>query len=93
MRAGAIDLNTPRGPIDDLDAVVSALRGGRLGGAGFDVFPLEPPTHDSVEGVENLVVSPHMAFYSNEAIAESQTKAASCIVAVLRGQEPRYRAN
>jgi D-3-phosphoglycerate dehydrogenase len=93
MRSDAIVLNTSRGPIVDVGAVVTALREGRLGGAGFDVFPAEPPDHGSFEGVENLVVTPHTAFYSDESISESQTKAVTCIVAVLRGEEPRYRVN
>ncbi len=93
MRRDAILLNTSRGPIVEVDAVVEALRDGRLGGAGLDVFPTEPPDHRSFEGIENLVVTPHAAFYSDESVAESQTKAATCIVAVLRGEEPRYTVN
>lgn len=93
MRPDAILLNTSRGPIVDVDAVVAALRERRLGGAGLDVFPAEPPEVDGFEGVDNLVVTPHAAFYSDEAITESQTKAASNIVSVLQGEEPKYRVN
>jgi D-3-phosphoglycerate dehydrogenase len=93
MRPGAIVLNTSRGPIVDVDAVVAALREGHLGGAGLDVFPSEPPDAATFRGIGNLVVTPHSAFYSDEAITESQTKAASNIVAVLRGEQPKYRVN
>ena len=93
MRSTAVLLNTSRGPIVDADAVVAALRDGRLGGAGLDVFPTEPPPAQSFASVRNLVVTPHAAFYSDEAINESQTKAATNIVAVLQGQEPTYRVN
>ncbi len=93
MRPTAVLLNTSRGPIVDVDAVVSALWEGRLGGAGLDVFPTEPPDGASFGSVPNLVVTPHAAFYSDEAINESQTKAAGNIVAVLQGQEPKYRVN
>ena len=93
MRPGAVLLNTSRGPIVDVDEVLQALESGRLGGAGIDVFPTEPPDRDSFEGIGNLVVTPHAAFYSDEAIVESQTKAAGCIVAVLQGEQPRYRVN
>jgi D-3-phosphoglycerate dehydrogenase / 2-oxoglutarate reductase len=93
MRPGAIVLNTSRGPIVDADAVIDALRSGKIGGVGLDVFPTEPPDHRSFEGVENLVVTPHAAFYSEGSIVESQTKAAGCIVSVLQGGEPRYRVN
>lgn len=93
MRPGAILINTSRGPIVDVEAVVAALTSGHLGGAGLDVFPTEPPDPAALDSAHNLVVTPHAAFYSDEAIAESQTKAASNIVAVLRGEEPRYRVN
>jgi D-3-phosphoglycerate dehydrogenase len=93
MRPSAVLLNTSRGPIVEVDEVLRALRSGRLGGAGIDVFPTEPPDHGSFEGIDNLVVTPHAAFYSDEAIVESQTKAAGCIVAVLQGEQPQYRVN
>jgi D-3-phosphoglycerate dehydrogenase / 2-oxoglutarate reductase len=93
MRRGAILLNTSRGPVVEVDAVLAALRKGRLGGAGLDVFPTEPPDAEELRGVDNLVVTPHAGFYSDEAIVESQTKASNCVVAVLRGEEPPYRVN
>lgn len=93
MRPGGIVLNTSRGPIVDVKAVVDALRTGHLGGAGLDVFPTEPPEASLFADVKNLVVTPHAAFYSDEAITESQTKAAGNIAAVLTGNEPRYRVN
>lgn len=93
MKPGAIVLNTSRGPIVDVDAVIGALKEGRLGGAGLDVFPTEPPDASLFAGVENLVVTPHAAYYSDEAITESQTKASGNIVAVLTGGEPSYRVN
>jgi D-3-phosphoglycerate dehydrogenase len=91
IRPNSIVLNTSRGPIVDADAVVDALTSGHLAGAGLDVFPTEPPDATNFHTTPNLVVTPHMAFYSDESIAESQTKAAQCIVAVLRGDEPAYR--
>ena len=93
MRSTSVLLNTSRGPIVDVDAVAAALREGKLGGAGIDVFPTEPPEGETIAGVPNLVVTPHAAFYSDEAIAESQTKAAGNIAAVLQGKEPNYKVN
>jgi D-3-phosphoglycerate dehydrogenase len=93
MPSTAVLLNTSRGPVVDVDAVVTALREGRLAGAGLDVFPTEPPDFAALAGAPNLVVTPHAAFYSDEAITESQTKAANNIVAVLQGKEPKYRVN
>jgi D-3-phosphoglycerate dehydrogenase len=91
MKAGAVLLNTSRGPIVDTKALVSALVGGHLSGAALDVFDTEPPDATVLEGHDNLVATPHSAFYSEEAIEESQTKASEAIVAVLKGEEPRYR--
>lgn len=93
MGTGTVLLNTSRGPIVEVDAVLAALEHGRLAGAGLDVFPTEPPNADDLRDVDNLVVTPHAAFYSDEAIMESQTKAANNIVAVLSGEEPKYKVN
>jgi D-3-phosphoglycerate dehydrogenase / 2-oxoglutarate reductase len=62
-------------------------------GCTSTVFPSEPPVAGTFEAVDNLVVTPHAAFYSDEAITESQTKAATNIVAVLQGREPKYQVN
>jgi D-3-phosphoglycerate dehydrogenase / 2-oxoglutarate reductase len=91
MRPGAVLVNTSRGPIVEVEAVVSGLRRGHLGGAGLDVFPTEPPDDSLLRDVDNLVTTPHAAFYSEDSIRESQTKAAGCIAAVLRGEEPLYK--
>jgi D-3-phosphoglycerate dehydrogenase / 2-oxoglutarate reductase len=91
MRGDAILINTSRGPIVSTEAVVAALREGRLAAACLDVFETEPPTAEVLDGVPNLIATPHAAFYSEEAIAESQTRAAQAIVDVLSGREPRNR--
>jgi D-3-phosphoglycerate dehydrogenase len=69
MRDGALLVNTARGPVVDLDAVLEALRAGKLGGAALDVLPEEPPP--VVPLASNLIVTPHAAFYSeaSEALA------------------------
>ena len=91
MKDGAVLINTSRGPIVDTSALVTALSSGKLAGAGLDVFASEPPDAAALKSLSTLVATPHAAFYSDEAIAESQTKAAGCIVAVLAGREPDYR--
>jgi D-3-phosphoglycerate dehydrogenase len=93
MKPDAILVNTSRGPLVDLDAVASALKEGRLGAAGLDVFDAEPLDPSRVEGVPNLIVTPHMAYYSEEALAESQRKAATQVIKVLTGEKPDYRVN
>lgn len=93
MKQGAILVNTSRGPLVDLDALCDALKEGRLAAAALDVFDREPLDLARIEGVPNLITTPHMAYYSEEALEESQRKAATQVVKVLTGQEPDYRVN
>jgi D-3-phosphoglycerate dehydrogenase len=93
MKPDAILINTSRGPLVDLDAVTMALNEGRLGAAGLDVFDIEPLDPSRVEGVPNLIVTPHMAYYSEAALAESQRKAATQVIKVLTGEKPDYQVN
>ncbi len=90
MRPGAILINTSRGPLVVLDDLIAALRSGHLGGAALDVFEQEPPDPARLQDVPNLLVSPHMAYYSEESLQESQRKAAGQVVKVLMGLEPDY---
>ena len=62
LRPDALLINTARGGVVDLDAVLVALREGRLGGAALDVLPVEPPPELPV--APNLIVTPHAAYYS-----------------------------
>jgi D-3-phosphoglycerate dehydrogenase len=62
LQPGALLINTARGAVVDLDAVLAALRDGRLGGAALDVLPVEPPPERPV--APNLIVTPHAAYYS-----------------------------
>lgn len=93
MKPGAILVNSSRGPLVDLDALTAALRQGRLAGAGLDVFDVEPLDPARIEGVPNLTVTPHMAYYSEEALEESQRKAATQVIKVLTGERPDYQVN
>jgi D-3-phosphoglycerate dehydrogenase len=67
MKSGALLVNTSRGAVVDIGAVLEALRAGRLGGAALDVLPQEPPPMAPL--APNLVLTPHAAYYS-EAAAE-----------------------
>ncbi len=86
MRPGAILLNTARGGLVDMTALLEALDHGRLSGAGLDVFPEEPPDSAALRDRDRLVLSPHAAFYSVEAREQARRSAAGTIVAVLEGR-------
>ena len=93
MKPEAILVNTSRGPLVDLDALTDALRQGEISGAGLDVFDIEPLDVERVQGVPNLTITPHMAYYSEQALEESQRKAATQVIKVLTGEEPDYQVN
>jgi D-3-phosphoglycerate dehydrogenase len=93
MKDGAILVNTSRGPLVDLSAVGEALRTGKLAAAALDVFDVEPLDPSRIEDVPNLIATPHMAYYSEEALQESQRKAATQVIKVLTGQKPDYKVN
>jgi D-3-phosphoglycerate dehydrogenase / 2-oxoglutarate reductase len=93
MKPDAILINTSRGPLVDLASVTSALSEGRLGAAGLDVFEQEPLDPKLLDGIPNLIASPHMAYYSEQALEESQRKAATQVIKVLNGQRPDYQVN
>jgi D-3-phosphoglycerate dehydrogenase len=93
MKKGAYIVNTARGPIVDEAALAAALDSGQIAGAALDVMTNEPPTGSPLLGRENVVITPHTSFYSEESLVELQTKAAQEVVAVLSGKPPRNPVN
>ena len=91
MKKGAQIVNTARGPLLDEAALVAALDAGHLGGAALDVVATEPLSKDSpLLGRSNVILTPHTAFYSVEALEELQTKCATDVAHVLSGEKPIY---
>ena len=91
MKRGAMIVNTARGPLIDEAALLAALDSGALGGAALDVVVSEPLPKDSpLLGRDNLILTPHTAFYSVEALEELQTKCAADVARVLSGEPPVY---
>jgi D-3-phosphoglycerate dehydrogenase len=94
MRPTAILVNTARGGLVDLDALHEALRDGRLLGAGLDVFDPEPPDpKHPLFALDNVVVTNHIGWYSEEAMRDLQRMAAEEAVRVLHGEPPRHWLN
>ncbi|OSC38651.1 hydroxyacid dehydrogenase [Mycobacterium decipiens] len=80
MKPDAVLVNTSRGAVVDEDALVDALRGGRLAAAGLDVFEVEPlaPTNP-LTSLDNVVLTPHVAWYTADTMARYLTEAvANC---------------
>ncbi len=82
-------INTSRGPIVDEKALIHALGEGLLSGAGLDVLEKEPPVSQSLLlKMENVVLSPHVGFYSVESISELKRRTAKNVSEVLMGRGP-----
>jgi len=91
MKKTAYLVNTCRGNVVDQDALYRALKEGWIAGAGLDVLEEEPPNpSDPLIAMPNVIVSPHVAFYSDRSIKEKQSKVVQEFLRVLRGQTPRY---
>ncbi len=88
MKPDALLINTARGGLVDETALATALRTGRLGGAGIDVLSEEPPRHDNpllAVDIPNLIVTPHIAWGSREARQRVIDAIAANIRAFLAG--------
>jgi phosphoglycerate dehydrogenase-like enzyme len=85
MKNGAVFINAGRGSLVDEKALVSALRSGRIGGAGLDVFETEPlPSDSPLWDMENVIIAPHTAGYTPEYVGRS--------FEIFLDNFPRYRA-
>ncbi len=94
MRPDAVLINTARGGVVDEAALARALREGWIAGAALDVRQTEPaaPGHPFA-GLPNVILTPHMAWYSEESEIEVRRKAAEGVAAVLSGRRPPYLVN
>jgi D-3-phosphoglycerate dehydrogenase len=94
MKPEAMLINTARGGLVDVDALADALDAGSLAGAGLDVLPDEPPTADlRLMDRDNVILTPHTAFYSEQSMIDLQAKAAQQVALVLAGEQPQYAVN
>ena len=94
MKSDALLINTSRGPLVDVDALVTALDAGEIGGAALDVLPQEPPASGHpILGRDDVILTPHTGFYSEDALLDLQTTVATDVATVLGGGKPQYPVN
>lgn len=93
MKPTACLVNTARGPLVDVDALADALRNHVIAGAGIDVFDHEPPTPDyPLFGLPNATLTPHLAWYSEDAAWRIRELVLLEINRFAEGKPPRYVA-
>ncbi len=88
MKRGAMLINTARGGVVDEEALAAALRSGRLGGAALDVFEAEPLTAAAgarFEGIDNLLLTPHVAGVTRESNVRVSRVTIDNVLAALGG--------
>jgi D-3-phosphoglycerate dehydrogenase len=93
MKDGAILMNCSRGGIIDEKALYEALKSGKLGGAGLDVFENEPPKESPLLTLDNVVLTPHLGASTEEAQVDVAVDVAEQIVEVLHGRPPQSAVN
>ncbi|MBT2532437.1 D-glycerate dehydrogenase [Arthrobacter sp. ISL-48] len=93
MKSSAYLINTARGPIVNEAALASALREGRIAGAGLDVFENEPTVHPGLLELENVVLVPHLGSATVETRTAMAMLAADNALALLCGEQPATPIN
>lgn len=98
MKSTAYIINTARGGLVDEAALLAAVRTGQIKGAGLDVLSIEPPPKDhpvlsALLKEEQILITPHFAWYSEEAMIDMRARGADEVVRILSGQMPRSPVN
>ncbi len=94
MKPTAYIINAARGPLIDEDALLEAVRSGQIAGAGLDVLAIEPIDPNSpLLKEDRILVTPHAAWYSEQAKLDLRARGAEEVVRILSGQPPRSPAN
>jgi len=94
MKSTAFLINVARGRIVNQAALCWALQQGEIAGAALDVLETEPPkSDDAIRGLDNVLLTPHSAWYSEESRAEMRRRAVGQVVSVLKGELPYSLVN
>ena len=93
MRPGSYLVNTSRGPVVDESALVESLRRRHLGGAGLDVYELEPELAPGLVELENVVLLPHLGSATVETRGRMAELAAQNAIAAIRGEAVPHMVN
>ena len=94
MKPAACLINAARGGVVDEQSLYQALKDGNLAGAALDVYENEPPNPDlSFFGMENVVLTPHIAAMTDLALINMAIDSAEGILDVLEGRMPKYLVN
>ena len=94
MKPTAYLVNTSRGPMVDHEALAEALRAKAIAGAGIDVYDTEPPEQTyPLLGLENAILTPHLAWYSEDAAWKIREDIVEDIDRALAGKPPRWCVN
>jgi D-3-phosphoglycerate dehydrogenase len=94
LKKHVVIVNTSRGNIIDEQALYESLKSGRIAGAGIDVLSTEPPEEGfSLLSLDNVIITPHIAWYSEESLERVKIQGMDEVVNVLNGKRPRYIVN
>ncbi len=94
MKSSATLINTARGPLVDEEALIEALQDGRICFAALDVMTQEPPTLDNpLRGMDNVTLTPHVAWYSEHSVRILGEKVGQEIARVFKGYFPKSLVN
>jgi D-3-phosphoglycerate dehydrogenase len=94
MKSSAYLIDVSRGAIIDESALVRGLQVGWIAGAGLDVFGIEPlPRQHPLLSLTNVVITPHLAWYTHEAAARQSQQATDAVLDILSGRKPQSVMN
>lgn len=92
MKSSAYLVNTARGPIVDEKALIKVLQEGKIAGAGLDVMEEEPlPADSPLNSLDNVILAPHLASFSDEGVHLHQLRVAKIIIDVAKGKLPERK--